>query len=59
MADPVMILDKKGKFLELQSGIKALFKHRNAIVHGGVSSSLTPTLCKGFIETTKNFIEIF
>ena len=50
---------KKEKFLELQSGIKALFKHRNAIVHGGGSSSLTPTLSKGFIETTKNFIELF
>ncbi|MFZ5859076.1 MAG: hypothetical protein ACOYZ6_19785 [Chloroflexota bacterium] len=50
---------KKKNFLELQSGIKALFKHRNAIVHGGASSSLTPTLCKELIETTKNFIDLF
>jgi hypothetical protein len=50
---------KKKKYLEILSGLKELFKHRNAIAHGGISSSLTPELCKGFIETTKKFIEIF
>jgi hypothetical protein len=55
MLEPVT----KEKFLELQSGLRALFKQRNAIVHGGESPSLTPILCQGFIDTTKNFIDLF